>query len=245
MSGRVVFALAGVGEFSSFRQEAAEIAQVHNLRETWVWPQAKLLDANDFRNAHLPLLEGPLSIEAVHCNPLADTRDAIVVVDLETPLFCPRYLAPGATEPFLVPEFAWELWSESQRDWVMSECQAMPLQHLDEIATQGADLVKRLVANNNVVIICEAFEYVSSEVTTSTLSARELACALEDINLLNRNLSADHGALIMHAHTGMAFEGADSLQSDCRKRGKSTASVLTSELQRTLTDGGGMDVFTG
>ena len=58
-------------------------------------------------------------------------------------------------------------------------------------------------------------------------------------------ISAEHGALLLHAHTGMAIEGAQTLGSDCRKQGRKASNVLIAELQLTLTEGGGMDVFKG
>lgn len=244
-AGSMVLAVAGLGDLIVFQDGVRILALSNALDHHFVWPQTEVLSADDFQASHAPLADGPLALESIRAEPLTSLRDTLVVLDLDTPLFTPRYRAPGATRPFLVPDYAWQHWSAEQITWLRSHCTRDDFEPIERVKANAEQLVMALVANNNVVVMAESFEFAGSPLSKLSPSNQRLASDLEELNTWLRKLSGDFGALLLHAHAGMSYEGAAALETDCRKRGEPTADVLLEELRLTLEEGGGLDVFIG
>lgn len=199
-----------------------------------LWPSACQCDAEHDEVAHTALIGGPLASDAYVHRALGSLEGATVILELYAPMLVPRYRLRKGGHTFMVPEFARANWSEEQLAWLDANCEQMPMLTGEEACSRGRRIVEDLLGRSNTVVLCDAFEYVEDPVPEHYPSGYHLMTDLAKVNVLARELSAEHGALIVHGHIAMCEVGAEQLGADFRKQGEGTAKLIAEELLSTL-----------
>lgn len=107
------------------------------------------------------------------------------------------------------------------------------------------ELVSGLIAGGNRVVLCDAIELPGEVLPDGFESPEDLQMTLMELNLLSRELSAEHGALILHSQIAVqsVLGGATALETDYRRGGGKIAALLADELQKTLEQVPELDWF--